>query len=249
MNKYNKWYAAITSRGQNRQLTTYTESHHILPKSLGGTDLPNNITNLTAREHFICHWLLTKIYREGEEHWKMINALRIMRAENKNQRRYENKITARVYENLKQEYAKLQSIRVKGKNNPMYGKRHSTVAKKRIGDANRGRVQPIEEKNKQKQAMLGRKREPFSEEWRAKMSAKKAGDNNPMFSRSHTESTKELMRQKALGRKQSAETIANKAAAIKGIKREKKQCPHCQQTVAVNGYARWHGDNCKQAGN
>ena len=25
----------------------------------------------------------------------------------------------------------------------------------------------------------------------------------------------------------------------------KKLCPHCDQLIAVNGYARWHGDNCK----
>lgn len=248
MNKYNKWYAAITSRGQNRQLTTYTESHHILPKSLGGTDEPDNITHLTAREHFVCHWLLTKIYRAGEEHWKMVNALRIMRAENKNQRRYENKITARVYENLKQEYSKLQSERYRGNGNPMYGRPVSDEVRK--GRSIRAKINNPAKKpevaEKISKAKTGVKRKEFSEDWRAKMSQAKLGKSNNMYGKTHTESTKELMRQKALGRKQSAETIAKKAAAIKGIKREKKQCPHCQQTVAVNGYARWHGDNCKK---
>ena len=109
MNKYEKWYNLITKRGQKRLLDSYTESHHILPKSLGGSDDKNNITHLTAREHFICHWLLIKIYKEGEAHWKMLNAIRIMRAENAKQTRYSNKITARVYNNLKEEYSKLQS--------------------------------------------------------------------------------------------------------------------------------------------
>jgi hypothetical protein len=31
-----------------------------------------------------------------------------------------------------------------------------------------------------------------------------------------------------------------------GSKREKRQCPHCQQLIAVNAYPRWHGDNCKE---
>jgi len=34
--------------------------------------------------------------------------------------------------------------------------------------------------------------------------------------------------------------------AVRGTKREKKQCPHCGKDVAVNGYARWHGNNCKE---
>ena len=118
MNKYETWYAAITKRGQDRHTDSYTESHHIIPRSLGGNDEPTNITKLTAREHFICHWLLTKIYREGEAHWKMLNALRIMRAENAKQTRYSNRITARVYTNLKEEYSKLQSEKMMGENNP-----------------------------------------------------------------------------------------------------------------------------------
>ena len=40
----------------------YCEAHHIVPKCLNGTDDPNNIINLTAREHFIAHYLLWKIY-------------------------------------------------------------------------------------------------------------------------------------------------------------------------------------------
>ena len=31
----------------------------------------------------------------------------------------------------------------------------------------------------------------------------------------------------------------------RGLKREKKECPHCGKFVAVNVYPRWHGDNCK----
>ena len=54
------------------------------------------------------------------------------------------------------------------------------------------------------------------------------------------------MSEKAKGRKYSSETIEKRAAKIRGSKREKKLCPHCNREVAVNGYARWHGDNCKE---
>lgn len=249
MNKYETWYAAITKRGQSRHTDSYTESHHIIPRSLGGNDDPTNITKLTAREHFICHWLLTKIHREGEAHWKMLNAIRIMRAENKNQQRYSNRITARVYNNLKEEYSVLQSEKMMGENNPMYGRPVSDSVRQGRSERVSGDNNPAKRPGagaKISEAKTGKKREPFSEEWLAKLSASNTKERNGMYGKTHNESTLALMRAKAIGRKQSAETIAKKAEAIRGIKREKKQCPHCHKDVAVNGYARWHGDNCKE---
>lgn len=249
MNKYETWYAAITKRGQDRHTDSYTESHHIIPRSLGGSDDPTNITKLTAREHFICHWLLTKIYREGEAHWKMLNAIRIMRAGNKNQQRYSNRITARVYSNLKEEYSKLQSDRYSGEGNPMYGRPVSEKVRKGRSDRASGDNNPAKRPGagaKISETKTGKKRDPFTAEWKAKMSAAKTGENNNRYGVEVLEETKEKIRQKAIGRKQSAETIAKKADASRGTKREKKQCPHCHKEVALNGYARWHGDNCKQ---
>ena len=40
----------------------YCEAHHIIPRCLNGSDDSNNIVNLTAREHFIAHYLLWKIH-------------------------------------------------------------------------------------------------------------------------------------------------------------------------------------------
>jgi hypothetical protein len=69
----------------------------------------------------------------------------------------------------------------------------------------------------------------------------------PGFDGTLSEETKQKMREKALGRKQDPETIKKKADAIRGSKREKRLCPHCNQEIAVNTYTRWHGDRCKQA--
>jgi len=244
MNKYKKWYNNIIAKGLEPR-AGYTERHHILPKSLGGSDEPSNLVELTAREHFICHWLLTKIYNEGEDHWKMLNALRMMRAENSKHKRYDTKITARVYENLKEEYSALQSVKHTGKGNGFFGKNHTAEAKKRISAANKGRVQTQEEKERQIAAMTGRKREPFSDEWKAKLKETRQGERNGMYGKTHSDETKQKQREKAIGRKQSAETVLKKAAANKGKIREKKLCPYCNQEIAVNTYSRWHGDNCK----
>ena len=40
----------------------YYETHHVIPKCLGGVDSENNLVLLTAREHFLCHWLLIRMY-------------------------------------------------------------------------------------------------------------------------------------------------------------------------------------------
>jgi len=62
-NKYTRWYYSIIQRAQSRILPQdiYTEKHHIVPRSLGGNNSKDNLVRLTAREHFVCHLLLTKM--------------------------------------------------------------------------------------------------------------------------------------------------------------------------------------------
>jgi hypothetical protein len=98
-NKYTKIYHNIVTRASSRKLSEYAESHHIIPKSLGGDDSVTNIVALTAREHFICHLLLTKMV-EGTDKSKMYQAAWMMAScFGKNQERY--KINNRLYEKLK----------------------------------------------------------------------------------------------------------------------------------------------------
>ena len=40
----------------------YYEHHHIIPKCLGGTNDNTNLVLLTAREHYVCHKILTILY-------------------------------------------------------------------------------------------------------------------------------------------------------------------------------------------
>jgi hypothetical protein len=249
MNKYNKWYTNITEQAKNRVLETYTESHHIVPRSLGGSDDPNNLVNLTAREHFVCHWLLVKM-TSGHDHHKMLNALRMMRAENLNQQRYTTKITARVYESIKKEYSVLQSERVRGNKNPMYGKKRTQEMNDAVSQANKGRVSSTEQLDNLKTALAERtasgvKRKGYSEEYKEERSKKYAGNGNPRYGAEVSNETRKKISDKIRGRKQTEEEKLVRSLANMGKKREKRLCPHCDQLVAVNGYARWHGDKCK----
>jgi len=57
-NKYSKWYNSIIERARSRSIEGYTESHHIIPKCIGGTNKKENLVRLTYREHRLCHLLL-----------------------------------------------------------------------------------------------------------------------------------------------------------------------------------------------
>lgn len=60
-------------RAKEPTLTGYTERHHILPRSLGGGDEPENLIALTPEDHFFAHLILAKIHRG-----KMASALACM---------------------------------------------------------------------------------------------------------------------------------------------------------------------------
>lgn len=100
---------------------TYYEKHHIIPHSLNGSDEEKNLVLLTAREHFICHWLLVKKFKQGTvERNKMICAFWKMQLRpNDKSQRY---INSSAYEKLKTEYSNFLRINQTGKNNSQYGK-------------------------------------------------------------------------------------------------------------------------------
>ena len=86
-NKYTSWYFSIINKAKERATEGYAEKHHIVPKTLGGKNNKSNIVILTAREHFICHLLLTKMLIDDDRH-KMVYALHMLsNASNKSHRR------------------------------------------------------------------------------------------------------------------------------------------------------------------
>jgi hypothetical protein len=98
-NKYTIWYNSLISNAKNRTICGYTEKHHIIPSSLGGTNDTDNLVKLTAREHFICHLLLTKM-TIGNARYKMIYALHMLsNVKNIGSGRYTP--TSRLYEYAK----------------------------------------------------------------------------------------------------------------------------------------------------
>jgi len=111
---YQLHYEKLIEKARNRKLDGYFERHHIIPKSLGGSDDNSNLVKLTAREHFVAHLLLSKIYPDCH---KMIRAIQMMCVSSDNQERVNN----RMYKWLKEKFSKMMSEHQKGENNSQYG--------------------------------------------------------------------------------------------------------------------------------
>ena len=72
---YNKIIANAKLKNSAKGGSLIVESHHIIPRHCGGSNLKENKVNLTLREHFICHILLEKIYKGTQFHAGMCRAV------------------------------------------------------------------------------------------------------------------------------------------------------------------------------
>jgi hypothetical protein len=92
----------------------YYENHHILPRCLGGNDDKENLVLLTAKEHYVCHKLLTHIYKGNT---KIICAFHRMT----NDKRKNCRISSRDYAYVKE--------LTTGGGNAFFNKHHSEKTK------------------------------------------------------------------------------------------------------------------------
>jgi hypothetical protein len=132
-----------------------------------------------------------------------------------------------------------------GKDNPFFGKKHTEESRSKMSESHKG-VSPSEEtRRKQSEARTGKtlspthrtnisashagkKREPFSPAWIAKMSeshkGKFAGENHPFY-----------------GKHLSEETKAKLSLKNKGQKRSKEFCNRISEAIKGEGHPNWKG--------
>lgn len=112
---------AARKRGWTKKTAPdYVEKHHIILKSLGGSDDADNLIYVTAREHFILHKLLYLINPCVEHAYSYVSFAR-MRSPHHTARACLH-ISSREIETARKISAELSSIRMKT-NNPSTGKR------------------------------------------------------------------------------------------------------------------------------
>jgi hypothetical protein len=187
-NKYTRCYEQIVERAQLRILSAdaYVERHHIIPRSIGGNNSKSNLAVLTAREHFICHWLLIKMLSPGIERSKMFRALSLMKAKTKDQHRYTSPITSRVYEKIKPEVSKHQTIL-------MTGRVPTESHRKKMSLALKGRKQSEEHRKNSSLARIGKPGHKWTEEQKEKFLKRVAEQGGSMLGKNHSEETRKKM--------------------------------------------------------
>ena len=114
-NKYTKFYYHIITNFKSE----IGEVHHIIPKSLGGSNEDDNLVKVSSKAHFILHKLLIKMVKQDSHKVAMNYALFMMM--NRNICNY----TSKTYENARKEVSEQMKL-----NNPMHNPR---VLDKRIG--------------------------------------------------------------------------------------------------------------------
>lgn len=158
---YEKIYnSLIDKRIKEKSKEDYTETHHILPKSMGGDNTISNLVVLSAREHFIAHYLLWKIYKTKEMGFAL-HAMRMSKGL--------KKLNARQYELLRLAFSKVNT----GELNPMYGK---------CGKLHHlyGTKMSLETKQKISESQKGKK---ASEKTKLKLSELRQGSKHPQYNK------------------------------------------------------------------
>lgn len=134
---YRQHYDILILRARDRNINGYAEKHHILPKCLGGTNSKENIVKLTAREHFVAHLLLVKIYPDNI---KIKFALRAM-TKLQSKSHMNNRLFSKLREEKNLHVGLKRSDETKRKiSESLKGRKHSEEAKKNMSEAHKGQV-------------------------------------------------------------------------------------------------------------
>lgn len=266
---YERIYNELVSNAKQRgPIEGYTETHHIIPKSMGGSDDKENLVVLTAREHFIAHWLLYKIHRNHS----MACAWKMMCVGDDRHSRY----TSHSFKYAKETFSQTMKEYQTGETNSFFGRKHSEETKKYMSEYQKGELSPNYGKTPSDETRAkmseSRKGMVFSDEHRANLSkaltgitykqtkvtcphcGKEGGATN--MKRYHFDNcgknvTSDEHRTKLSkankGKTISAEQRAKISEANKGKtwKQEAVTCPHCGKEGGSANMKRYHFDNCK----
>lgn len=164
----------------------YYELHHIIARSMGGLDTEDNLVLLTAKEHFIAHFLLWRIHRNRS----MAMAFNFMC------NRSTHKFSARTYAEAREAYSQ-------------HG--HSDISKKKMSSIAKGKPKSLEHRQKMSETRKGRipwsKGKTFTDEHKLKLSKAHHG-------RTITDETRQKLSCAAKGKKQSMEAITNRVSSL-----------------------------------
>lgn len=247
---YQRIYDNLMTRSRERMLEGYTERHHIIPRCLGGSDEQDNIAILTAREHYIAHQLLVKLYPDN---YKIAYAAKMMTIDKTGGRS-----SNRQYEWLQKAFLKTDRSEIYTKALATKRQRGTdklspeSIEKLKASLAEANAKPDVQERRRK--AARGRK---LTDEGKAKLSAARKGNVpwNKGIPASEEANKKRSETQKARYANQEHHLKGRpsphkgKPSSKKGIPtgpKPKIVCEHCQQEIGGHAnYTRWHGSNCR----
>ena len=184
----------------------YYENHHIIPSCLNGSNEKENKVLLTAKEHYLCHKLLTYIHKGNI---KIGCAFYRMTFDKKSK----HKISSRDYAYAKEVYSDRNMY---GENNPMHGKSFYDVWLKKYGE-DVANEKYNDWHNHKKENSYGHipwnkdKSGCFSEETIQKLSAASKGENNGMHGKHHNAETIKKMKNRVFSEEHKQKLKNNRA--------------------------------------
>jgi hypothetical protein len=144
LKNYLQYIKYVKTLDRRKGSDEYYEKHHIFPRSIYPLwkDKASNIVLLTAREHFLAHYLLCKIYehRNKRNYFKMLNAFEALSILKNQKTREVIYCNSKLYEKMKTEISKKTSALMKG------------------NSFNKGRIQSKKEIEKRRLSNTGKKR-------------------------------------------------------------------------------------------
>ena len=200
---YQKTYDALINFRKLNPPDGYSEKHHILPGSLGGSDEPSNLVALTAREHFVAHLLLHKIHRCRST----VYALFMMA--NCKSRYHDRKLPkkgSRRFKIIREDFIKANT----GPN----GRTLTDEHKEAIRQANTGRVFTVEHRQNIANSKVGKIRPSISDAHKAAISRGNTG-------RIRSEETRKQISKSKTGKKLPPRTPEHSAAISAAHQRRK----------------------------
>lgn len=205
-------------RGHNKKnLPYYTESHHIIPKCMGGVDDSSNRVLLTPEEHYVAHLLLVKINKNLKHSTNVLDRLTYrdlcLAVRGMTMGNDKNKHNSRLYGWAKREW--IQSI--SGDNNPMRLVPLTEKARKNMSDAAKKRLA-----NKENHPLYGTNRTNSTKE---KLSI--------------------ALRGRVPHNKGGTMTDEQKHLLSNAQKNNRKTCIYCGMTTNAGNITRYHNEKCK----
>jgi hypothetical protein len=204
-NKYTAWYVNIISTAVSREvLPGYVEKHHILPKcfGLGGKFDKTNIAILTAKEHFVCHLLLPRMVSDKVLKSKLSYAAWQMTHINGRERYI---VKSQQYESLRKQLSESYKGLPKSEQakQRMRKKKSTTInmrKPKSVPNWNKGGTISDDHKSKCSAAMTGRL----------------IGERNGFYGKTHSDETKQHLREINTGKKLSEKHRENISKGLQG---------------------------------